>query len=216
MTNSITDKSYLEFLNDLKQRVVSARYKAALSVNRELVLLYHHIGTKILESQRQHGWGAKIVEQLSHDLRNAFPEMKGFSRTNLLYMRKFAEEYPDLEFVQSVSAQLSWSHNVALLDKVTDKKIRNFYLSVVDDLLRHPTDNPSIGLVLCKSKNNVLVEYALRDMSKPIGLSEYQLTKAIPDQIKTSLPTIEVLEAELRKIGADVEEGGGIWGGMRS
>ena len=93
MTNSITDKSYLEFLNDLKQRVLSARYKAALSVNRELVLLYHHIGTKILESQRQHGWGAKIVEQLSHDLRNAFPEMIGFSPQNLKYMTRFAREY---------------------------------------------------------------------------------------------------------------------------
>ena len=128
MTNSIADKSYLEFLNDLKQRVLAARYKAALSVNRELVLLYHHIGTKILESQKQHGWGAKVVEQLSRDLRTAFPEMKGFSRTNLLYMRKFAEEYPDPEFVQQAAAQLPWFHLVVIMDKVQGMKIREFYI----------------------------------------------------------------------------------------
>ena len=75
----------------------------------------------------------------------------------------------------------------------------NFYLSAVDDFLKHPTDNPSIGLILCKSKNNVLAEYTLRDITKPIGLAEYRLTKALPEDLKTSLPTIEELEAELSK-----------------
>jgi predicted nuclease of restriction endonuclease-like (RecB) superfamily len=75
----------------------------------------------------------------------------------------------------------------------------NFYLSAVDDLVKHDSDNPSIGLILCKTKNNVLAEYTLRDMKKPIGLSAYQLQDALPDEIKTSLPTIEELEAELAK-----------------
>ena len=75
----------------------------------------------------------------------------------------------------------------------------NFYLSAVDDLLKHPSDNPSIGLILCKTKNNVLAEYALRDMTKPIGLAEYRLDEALPEYIKTELPTIEELEAELSK-----------------
>lgn len=75
----------------------------------------------------------------------------------------------------------------------------NFYLSVVDDLLKHSSDNPSIGIILCKSKNNVLAEYALRDMSKPISLAEYHLTEALPENIKTALPSIEELEAELSK-----------------
>lgn len=75
----------------------------------------------------------------------------------------------------------------------------NFYLSVVDDVLKHPNDNPSIGLILCKSKNNVLAEYALRDMSKPIGLAEYRITENLPKEIKGELPTIEELEAELAK-----------------
>ena len=76
----------------------------------------------------------------------------------------------------------------------------NFYLSAVDDLIKHPSDQPSIGLILCKSKNNILAEYTLRDMSKPIGLAEYRLAEALPEDIKTNLPTIEEIEAELAKI----------------
>lgn len=75
----------------------------------------------------------------------------------------------------------------------------NFYLSAVDDLIKHPSDNPSIGLILCKSKNNVLAEYTLRDMTKPIGLAEYRLYENLPEDLKTALPTIEELEAELSK-----------------
>ena len=75
----------------------------------------------------------------------------------------------------------------------------NFYLSVVDNILKHQNDNPSIGLILCKSKNNILAEYALRDMSKPIGLAEYKITENLPEEIKSELPTIEELEAELAK-----------------
>lgn len=71
----------------------------------------------------------------------------------------------------------------------------NFYLSAVDELLRHPDDQPSIGLILCKSKNQVIAEYALRDMNKPIGVSAYQLMKTLPEQLKGNLPTIEELEA---------------------
>jgi hypothetical protein len=75
----------------------------------------------------------------------------------------------------------------------------NFYLSAVDDLLRQPADNPSVGLILCKSKNNFLAEYTLRDMTKPIGLAEYRLTESLPENLKTALPSIEELEAALAK-----------------
>lgn len=338
MTKNIINVEYSKFLADLKERVASSRYKAALSVNKELILLYHHIGTQILEAQGHQGWGAKVIDQLSKDLVSEFPEMKGFSTRNLKYMRKFAAEYPDPQFVQEVLAQLTWYHNVTLLDKISDKQIRlfyvkraiehgwsrnimvmqmelslhkrqgqaisnfkdklpltqsdlahytlkdpylfdflsigeeaherevekalvhhmekfilelgtgfafvgrqyhlevgdqdfyidllfyhlklrcfvvielkdkdfkpeyagkmNFYLSCVDDLVKHETDQPSIGLILCKSKNNILAEYALRDMTKPIGLAEYRLQDALPENLQTALPTIEEIEAELAK-----------------
>ncbi|WP_369408579.1 DUF1016 N-terminal domain-containing protein, partial [Wolbachia endosymbiont of Atemnus politus] len=79
--------------------MATSRYKAALAVNSKLILLYHYIGTEILKRQEEHGWGAKVIDQLSKDLRDTFPDMKGFSTRNLKYMRKFAEEYPDVEFV---------------------------------------------------------------------------------------------------------------------
>ena len=327
---------YPELLAELKSQIVSARLNAALSVNRELVLLYWRIGSQILSRQELEGWGSKVIDRLADDLRHAFPEMKGFSSRNLKYMRALAEAYPDEQFVQQVVAQIPWGHNVRILDCVKDHTERhwyirqtiqhgwsrnvlvhqiesglyqrqgkaianfdrtlpapqselarqilkdpysfdflslsnearerdlergliehlrefllelgvgfafvgsqyhlevggedfyidllfyhlhlrcfvvielkicefqpefagkmNFYLSAVDDLLRHPEDMPSIGLILCKSRNRIIAEYALRDMHRPMGVSEYQITASLPEHLKGSLPSIEELEAEL-------------------
>jgi predicted nuclease of restriction endonuclease-like (RecB) superfamily len=335
---NIFNQHYDLLLASLKERVASSRYKAALSVNRELILLYHHIGTQILEAQANQGWGAKVIDQLSRDLRSEFPDMKGFSPQNLKYMRKFAEEYTADEMGQQAIDQIPWGHIVSLIYATSNKiersfyiqgtlqngwsrnilsmqietnlfkrqgnaitnfedklpspqsdlaqntlknpylfdflslgknaherevekglvahiekfllelgegfaflgrqyhlqiedqdfyidllfyhiKLRcfvvielkagkfkpeyagkmNFYLSAVDDLLRQPGDHPSIGLILCRSKVGVVAEYALRDMTKPIGLAEYRLQDALPENLKTALPTIEELEAELAK-----------------
>lgn len=76
----------------------------------------------------------------------------------------------------------------------------NFYLSAIDREMKHPADNPTVGVLLCKSKNDVLAEYALQDINKPIGISEYRLTEAIPENLRGSLPTIEELEAALRAV----------------
>jgi len=129
MSLLISSQEYVKFLEDLKNRVATSRYQAAQNVNKELILLYHYIGMEILKRQKQYGWGSKIIEQLSKDLGRLFPEMKGFSPRNLKYMRKFAEEYPNLEFVQEVLAQLTWYHNLTLLDKVKDYNTRLFYIN---------------------------------------------------------------------------------------
>jgi hypothetical protein len=76
----------------------------------------------------------------------------------------------------------------------------NFYLSAVDDLLRHPDDWPSIGLILCKTRNRIIVEYALRDMQKPMCIAAYQITASLPEHFKGSLPTVEELEVELKGV----------------
>lgn len=328
---------YADWLAELKQRIHAAQQRATLAVNRELVLLYWQIGQDILARQARQGWGSKVVDTLARDLRNAFPDIKGFSPRNLKYMRAFAEAWPDQEFVQAVLAQLPWYHQLALLDKlqttearqwyaaqalengwsrnvlvmqietelrertgnavtnfsqrlpkpqsdlareslkdpyrldflglgkeaqeraiedalvkhvtqflmelgagfafvgrqvhveVGDKdfyidllfyhlKLRcyvvvelkagefqpeyagklNFYLSAVDSQLKHPEDNPSLGLLLCKSRDRVVAEYALRDMNKPIGVAEYQLVQALPDNLQTDLPRIEDIEREFQ------------------
>lgn len=331
----IDAQSYSSFVGDLKQKIAAARYRAGLSVNRELILLYWTIGHDILGRQEREGWGAKVVDRLAKDLGRAFPEMTGLSARNLKYMRAFAEAWPDNEFVQQVVALLPWGHNVRLLDAIKAPEERawyarqaieygwsrnvlahqidsnlfgrqgsaltnfsrtlpaeqselaqqilkdpytfdflalgpeilerdlergliehlrslilelgkgfafvgnqyhlevggqdyyldllfyhlrlrcfvvielkiedfrpefagkmNFYLSAVDDQLRHPDDKPTIGIILCKGRNEVIVEYALRDSSKPMGVAQYQLSQALPPQFEGDLPTIEEFARE--------------------
>ncbi len=309
-----------------------------LAANAALVQLYWDIGRMILERQERAGWGAKIVDRLAADLSEAYPDMKGFSPRNLKYMRAFAAAWPDRQFVQAPLAQITWYHNIALLERLGDPQTRlwyaeraaregwsrsilemqierrlharqgqaihnfhlalpppdsdmaaqvfkdpyvfdflgtadprrereveqalvdhvqrfllelgagfafvgrqvllevgdrdfhvdllfyhlklrcfvvielkavpfepafvgqlNLYLSAADDLLRHPDDKPTIGLLLCKSKNKLVVEYALRDVNKPIGVAEWEtrIVESLPEELKGSLPTVEEIEAEL-------------------
>jgi len=338
MTTLIVPEGYESFLKGLKERVRAAQLRAGLSVNRELVLLYWNIGRDILARQKDQGWGAKVIDRLANDLRREFPEMTGFSPRNLKYTRAFAEAWPDEQIVQAPLAQITWYHNIALIEKLTSAEQRlwyarkaiengwsrnvlvhqiesglyrrqgkaptnftrtlpapqselaqqvvkdpynfefltlaeeakerdferalldhlrdfllelgvgfafvgsqyplevggqefridllfyhlrlrayialelkreefkpefsgkmNFYLSAIDDLLRHPDDHPSIGVILCKAKNKVVAEYALRDLGKPVGVSEYRLTGRLPARLQQSLPTVEQLEAELKE-----------------
>ena len=117
----MNNNEYIEIIETIKGEIRGAQYKAALSVNRELIMLYYHIGTVINEHKT---WGSKFIENLAADIRIAFPNVKGYSVRNLKYMAKFAETYPDEEFVQTVSAQIPWSHNTAILDKVKDAEQR--------------------------------------------------------------------------------------------
>lgn len=127
MSDLFNLKDYETFLTNLKVRIRSAQIRAALAVNRELVLLYWQIGRDILTRQQQHGWGAKVIQTLSKDLKHEFPEMKGFSRSNLLYMRAFAQAFPDEAIVQAVLGQITWYHNIALLDKLKSNEERLWY-----------------------------------------------------------------------------------------
>lgn len=331
----INSGEYFETIEQIKQEIRAAQYKAALQVNRELILLYHSIGTVINEHKT---WGNKFVDSLAKDIKLSFPNATGFSVRNLKYMAKFARAYPDLEFVQMVSAQIPWSHNIAILEKVKEPKQRawyiqktiengwshnvlihqiesglyqrqvttdkisnfeqrlsapqselavqtmkdpyifdfipfredmverdieralvqdvtklllelgtgfaflgnqyhlnvggddfyidllfynlnlrcyvvielktgefkpeyagqlNFYLSAVDGLVKQPQDNPTIGLLLCKSKNNLVAEYSLKDMSKPIGVSEYRITSHLPAELEKQLPSVEDIQKRI-------------------
>ncbi|MHB8563151.1 MAG: DUF1016 N-terminal domain-containing protein [Acidiferrobacteraceae bacterium] len=100
-------EDYTAWLVDLKARIRSAQTKAAVAVNKELILLYWQIGREILDRQEHQGWGAKVIGQLADDLRREFPEMKGLSRSNLMYMRSFAATWSDYQFVQAVLGQIA-------------------------------------------------------------------------------------------------------------
>src|SRR5215218_6951797 len=121
------DDGYAHLLAELKERIRTARLKAAVAVNQELILLYLSVGRDILARQTAEGWGARIVDRLAADLRRDFPEMTGLSPRNLKYMRAFADAFPDLEIVQQVAAQLPWGHIMKLIDAVKNPDERLWY-----------------------------------------------------------------------------------------
>ena len=125
--NPVVPVGYEPFLAELTERIGTAQVHAAVNVNREWVSLYWQIGRGIPDKQQQHGWGASVVEQLSADLRRAFPEMKGFSTRNLRYMRAFAEALPDEPILQQPVAQLPWGHHVVLLNRLRTSEERLWY-----------------------------------------------------------------------------------------
>lgn len=340
------DENYTAFLRSLKDRIRQAQVKAALAVNSELMLLYWQIGQEILKRQKQEGWGSKVIERLAKDLKQEFPDMKGFSRTNLMYMRSFAEAYPEVEIIQRIAGQIPWRHNQVLLDKLKNPEQRlwyaqqsfqngwsrdvlvmqietdlykrhggaitnfertlpaldadltqqlvkdpynfdflnisknakerelekalverirefllemgvgfafvgsqyrlevegdeyfidllfyhlklycyvaidlkvtefkpeytgkmNFYIAAVNNTVRTERDNPTIGIILCKSKKKTVVEFALETVHNPIGVSTYNLRDDIPPDLQGCLPTSEQLEMELEAVVSELEEG---------
>ena len=337
LSANFNQSDYATWLVGLKQRIRESQTRAVVAVNNELVCLYWQIGHEILERQDKQGWGAKVVDQLAVDLKKEFPEMKGFSRANLMYARSFAEAWPDFQIVQQLVGRLPWGHNLVLLSKLktqdgrewyadaaiehgwsrsilvhqieTDLKKRQgaaitnfartlpasqselaqqlvkepyvldfltlapdakerdlengliehlqkfllelgkgfafvgrqyhldaggqdyyldllfyhtrlhchvvidlkiddfkpeyagkmqFYLAVVDEKLRTEGDNPSVGLILCKSKNGIIVEYALRESTKPMGVAEYQvrILESLPKELANEFPTTDEIETE--------------------
>jgi len=333
-SGNLIPREYAPWLAGLKQRIEGARARAALTANAEQILLYLEIGRELVARRDRDGWGAKVVDRLAADLRDAFPDMRGFSARNLKYMRQFAEACPDGRIGQQPAAQLPWFHIVVLLtqlegeqerawyaaravsngwsrptltqhiknrlhlregaaitnfaarlpdvealkaqavlkdpyhfdflglgDEAHERDIENalvrhitrfllelgagfafvgrqfrlevggdeffldllfyhtrlkryvvielkaeaftpahmgqlsFYLTAVDRQVKAPDD----GATLCKSKNQVVAEYAVQDIAKPIGVAEYQLVKALPEPLDTNLPSIEALEAELSR-----------------
>jgi len=340
---------YALWLASLKERIKGARQRALLAANEEQIRLYHDIGRDILDRQSRQGWGSKVIDRLSGDLRSAFPDMKGLSVSNLKYMRFFALECPDRLIGQQSADQLPWFHIVTLITKLRDQALRewyarealaqswpretlnvqiknqlhlrkgaavtnfeqrlapphsglatqilkdpyhfdflglgdeaherdienalmrhitrfllelgsgfafvgrqfrlevggeeffvdllfyhtrlkcyvvvelkahafkpehagqlNFYLSAVDAQIKASDDAPTIGLLLCRKKNRLVAEYALSGIDKPIGVAEYQLVRALPEPLDTSLPSIEEIEAELsRDLESEVDDGAG-------
>ena len=121
----MNSNEYLATIEQVKQEIKAAQYKAAVHVNTELIMLYHSIGCVI---NAHKSWGNKFIENLAQDIKLEFPQTTGYSVRNLKYMAKFAATYPDSEFVQQVVAQIPWGHNVVLLDKVSDADERNWYI----------------------------------------------------------------------------------------
>lgn len=153
-SNNFPD-GYIAWRDKVVTMIETAKYNAVLKVNADLLSLYWNIGSDILLKQKEQGWGAKVIERLSQDLSDRFPDDRGYSVTNLKYMRTFAQEYPDFpfcqvlldqlknypisqvtldqlqregEFVQVALAQITWFHHISLIPKVKDLAQRAFYI----------------------------------------------------------------------------------------
>lgn len=141
-SSSVIPSTYAPLLADLKARVRAAQVKASLSVNRELILLYWHIGRQILRAQEAEGWGTKVVERLAKDLATEFPEMGGFSRANMLFMRSFYAAWAAVEMVQqpvSKSGDSILSQPVTKLPRAT-RECRD--TPIVSQAVRQLEDGP--------------------------------------------------------------------------
>jgi predicted nuclease of restriction endonuclease-like (RecB) superfamily len=147
-----------------------------LSVNRELIALYWDIGRVILQRQQVEGWGAKVVARLAADLREEFPEIKEFGESSGSILQQAVALSPATP--PEPVASLPWGHNLVLLTKLKKPAERLWYAQAA---LRHG---------LCKEKNRLTVEYALRDMKKPIGVAEWKarLVESLPRQLRGALP----------------------------
>jgi predicted nuclease of restriction endonuclease-like (RecB) superfamily len=118
-----SEASYKKLLTEIKSKLKSAQLRAMVAVNQELIVFYWETGRLIIEQQEKAKWGDKLFEALAHDLVQSFPDMKGFSKTNLKYMRIFAQHYPNKEFGQALPDQLTWTHHIVLLQSFKPENI---------------------------------------------------------------------------------------------
>ena len=121
-------RNYAETLSAIKQRIQQERLRVVVAANSAMVLLYWDIGRMILDRQQREGWGARVIDRLAADLREGYPDMKGFSARNLLFMRSFAEACPDAEKVKQLVSQLPWGHVIRLLQRVKEPEVREWYI----------------------------------------------------------------------------------------
>jgi predicted metal-dependent hydrolase len=171
----ILPADYADWLVNLKRRIAGARQRAVLSANQEQIHLYHYIGKEILERQSRQGWGAKVIDRVSADLRAAFPDMKGFSSRNLKYMSYFAKICPDLQIGQQTAAQLPWFHIVILLTQVADPVLREWYAR---EAIQHawPRDTLTVQI---KSQLHLRKGAAVTNFNKRLTASEAGLAVEI-------------------------------------
>lgn len=208
---------YGAWLLHIKQLVAQERVRMVMSANAALVLLYWDIGRAILNKQDAQGWGTRVIDRLSHDLKQAFPQMSGFSPRNLKYMRSFARAWPERTIVQRTVAQLPWRSNLLLLEKLDSPEQRLWYAEkaiaqgLSKDVLslqiesqwhaRQGSASHNFAVALPPAESDMAAQ-AFKDpyLTKPMGVANWmqQLQQALPDEFKTSLPTVEEIESELQ------------------
>lgn len=189
-------KDYASLLKTLKERYRSLQIKTAVTVNTAMLEFYWALGRDLSKMHGQAKWGSSFFDTLSLDLRKEFPDQKGFSTTNLKYAKRWYEFYSQADTIRhqlgdefkmpESFAFVPWRHHVAIFT----------HAKYVDELMKQADDNPTIGLLICKSKDNTVVEWSFRGLSRPLGVAEYELNKVVNEVAAKTLPT----ETELQKL----------------
>jgi predicted nuclease of restriction endonuclease-like (RecB) superfamily len=180
MKQEIKTAEYAELLAAVKARISGAQYEALKAVNKELIALYWDIGKAIVERQKDDSWGKAVVERLAQDLQKAFPGMQGFSSRNIWYMRNFYLCYFHNQKLQPLVAEISWTHNLLIMEKCKDELQREFYVRMTrkcgwtKNVLIHQIENQTYEKTLLNQTNfdKVLPE-AIRQQAKLAVKDEY-------------------------------------------
>lgn len=180
MSKKIVTIGYDQFLKEIKQQIKLAQYQALKQVNKEMIQLYWDLGNKIVNNQKQYGWGKAIVETLARDLQAEFPGVSGYSADNLWRMRKFFLYYKDKPKLAPMVQEIAWAHNIVILEKCKDDLSREFYIHMTKkfgwtkNILIHQIDNQSYEKTLLNQTNfHKTLSNKIKDQAKLAIKDEY-------------------------------------------
>jgi len=218
MKDKLITTEYNHFLKDIKQRIRTAQYEALKSVNKELILLYWDIGSKIVENQKNNGWGKAIVETLAKDLQKEFPRVAGYSTDNLWRMRKFYLNYANKPKLAPLVQEIAWAHNIIIMEKCKNDLTREFYLRMAKkfgwtkNVLIHQIENQSYEKTLLNQTNfkNTLPEKTRKQANLAVK-DEYTFDFL---DLSDKHSEIELERAMLAKINQFLNEMGGVFAFM--
>ena len=195
--NSLGFSDYKKIVNAIKNAILAAQYEAAKGVNDIQLMLYFAIGRFVSFNTRKGKWGTDAIGTISRMLKADMPGLRGYSETSLKRMRTFYEEWRELDSFKS-SVQTVDSDNKLKLKDISNNDNSpiqmvklNGYLRIIDDYVRKPHENPSIGIVLCKNADRAYVEYMIQDYDKPMGVATYKTATDMPEHLRKALPNQE-------------------------
>ncbi len=186
MNSIVLTNDYMTLLKSIKSAIQPAHIRAHLAVNKELIILYWHIGNEILNRKKELGWGADVIKTLAQDLKHEFPNIKGFGERNLVYMQTFAGAYPDFQFTQQLAAQIPWFHHCVILDKIKDHALRIWYIEKTIEhgwsrnvLVMQIENQTHLKLGIAQTNFKATLPSPTSDLAQQLIKSEYNLMNII-------------------------------------
>ena len=192
-------EGYNGWLGEISKRYRQSQIKAAVAVNTEMLKFYFGLGHDIVRMEKDQPWGSGFLKRLSVDLKVQLPDAECFSPTNLAYMRRFFKIYSKIICPQvegELVGMTCWEIGTAIYPQVGEEMD-----SPIFHVPKKSTHEPTIGLLVCKTKDNTMVKWALESSQQPIGVSEYRISEILPKEIASDLPSIADIESAVGGVG---------------